>query len=975
MPDVGISLAAKQTPEQLLGLALAKRSAADHAGALAIYAEIRGNHPDGLAPYIGEVQVLRDLGRTEEAEALLVETVARFPAELAPVIERARSAQQRGDMAEAGRRWANVRIRAPGHVAGYAGAAAILREQGRYAEAEAVLRDAMARFPDDVGAAMDYAWIAHRKGNWEEALRRWDDAHARFPQHLTGLTVGAVALRELHRYEEADARLKEAIRRWPNERGPTVEYAWIPCARRDWPEALRRWELVRDQFPEVPESHLRVAMILVDLWRFDDAERVFTEGMQRFPRYADFAIEYARLAYRHNQYDEAGQRFARVREQFPNESAGWIGGAQVLKHLFKLSEADRLLEDAIRRIPGDPAILIEYARVPIAPVVKAERNWEAALARLRMLRDRFPGCQRGLMAAIQILCEGEQLDDAEAWASDAVKRLENDPQLAVAHGNVARERGDWTEATRRFERALERFPGNPNVIAGLGGALTGVGRFDEADRLLEEAIAKFPYHSNLLSEYAQVAARRDDWDRALTRWTNAQQRFPDENHFAHRVFEARLRLADLELARGSVGYQPPADTAPNPPTRQSDDERSRTRQMLLHFESLGGRGLGCEFGIFQRDYGAEPLGLLRWADMPPDKLVEVLRTRFAGVGDPDNTMLFVDREHGRPEYCTQDKRGMMFMRAFIYEDDMPYDRMWSQALRRLKFLRGKLIGDLEAGDKVFVYRITARNLTPDEIDGIWHAVRSYGDSTLLYVRYEDEEHPNGTVEMVKPGLMIGYIDRFKQLPNGDLTAAPPGKSWAEICRKAYTLWSAGEIASGRTVSQASPRVEASKEALPSVGAEGVLSHLQFGRGGNADAYLGRGWSSGEDGFRWMVDDVSEFWMGAAASGPYTMTLDLHPNTEKTAHPAQRVTISVGGTDLYRADLSGPVTCDITIPETVPLSGGRIHIVIQHPDAISPQALTGASDVRHLALAIREARLRRATDPTIGVTLSREALAQ
>src|SRR5436309_528289 len=42
------------------------------------------------------------------------------------------------------------------------------------------------------------------------------------------------------------------------------------------------------------------------------------------------------------------------------------------------------------------------------------------------------------------------------------------------------------------------------------------------------------------------------------------------------------------------------------------------QNLALQFESLGGTGHGCEFGVFQRSLGVEPLGLLRWADLGPD---------------------------------------------------------------------------------------------------------------------------------------------------------------------------------------------------------------------------------------------------------------------------------------------------------------------------------------------------------------------
>jgi hypothetical protein len=182
--------------------------------------------------------------------------------------------------------------------------------------------------------------------------------------------------------------------------------------------------------------------------------------------------------------------------------------------------------------------------------------------------------------------------------------------------------------------------------------------------------------------------------------------------------------------------------------------------------------------------------LLRWAGMPHDGLVFVLENRFKGVGDPEHTKLFINREISRPEYATVDRRGFMYMRAFIYEDQITYDRMWQQALRRLRYLKEKLIADLEEGSKIFVYRRTDRNLTDAELRQLHSAMRRYGDNTLLYVRFQDDAHPNGTVEWGAPGLLIGYIDRFKISPTGQLAANPPSASWMAVCKNAYAKWRA-----------------------------------------------------------------------------------------------------------------------------------------------------------------------------------------
>src|ERR1700761_1738697 len=93
------------------------------------------------------------------------------------------------------------------------------------------------------------------------------------------------------------------------------------------------------------------------------------------------------------------------------------------------------------------------------------------------------------------------------------------------------------------------------------------------------------------------------------------------------------------------------------PTRPADLVSLSDHDVALRFESLGGTGHGCEFGLFQRHFGAEPLGLLRWADTPVDLLIKALESRFEGVGAPDNTILFAPEDG--TEWWTRDKRFWM----------------------------------------------------------------------------------------------------------------------------------------------------------------------------------------------------------------------------------------------------------------------------------------------------------------------------
>jgi len=64
------------------------------------------------------------------------------------------------------------------------------------------------------------------------------------------------------------------------------------------------------------------------------------------------------------------------------------------------------------------------------------------------------------------------------------------------------------------------------------------------------------------------------------------------------------------------------------------------------------------------------------------------------------------------------------------------------------------------------------------------ALNRYGDATLLWVVPAERHRPAGTVEVVMPGLLRGYMDRFAPDENAHNLSFD---GWLQVCTNALVL--------------------------------------------------------------------------------------------------------------------------------------------------------------------------------------------
>jgi len=229
----------------------------------------------------------------------------------------------------------------------------------------------LARNPHSPALLHQYVRNAAERQDWPEALRRADLFANRAPRSPYAWLARVDVLRRTRREEEAVAMLRQALRRMPKD--PDILAAWANEAvrQKDWAEAARRYERVRRRDPARLDGYEAGASALVEDGRADEAEAVIAEGRRRLRTEWTWMMlrASARVADRLGNHDEAIRRWEALRDQYPDQPAGFLEGAEALARAGRGEDAAALILQARDFFPGNTTIAAAAARLvpPEAP--------------------------------------------------------------------------------------------------------------------------------------------------------------------------------------------------------------------------------------------------------------------------------------------------------------------------------------------------------------------------------------------------------------------------------------------------------------------------------------------------------------------------------------------------------------------------------------------------------------------------------
>jgi tetratricopeptide (TPR) repeat protein len=286
--------------------------------------------PNAIVEANETLDILCAIKRFDEAEALMRERQKRFPGDRFPMEGLAKIAETRGDLETALERWQAVRDRATEHAHGYYGCARCLLALGRLSEAEVECDKSIRRGPEQLDAWVVRGLASDRREDWEESIARWTkltESH----RFTAGFARAANAMAQLGRIDEAEGYLAEPARLYAGDLEICVMHAQLAQRRGDLTAASARWAVVRRGNPDFQAGYFDGARCLIEADRYDEADTLLREAIERFPDQIWPARDHARAAHSRGDTREAAIRWASFHALFPGEDAGFTPDEAALK--------------------------------------------------------------------------------------------------------------------------------------------------------------------------------------------------------------------------------------------------------------------------------------------------------------------------------------------------------------------------------------------------------------------------------------------------------------------------------------------------------------------------------------------------------------------------------------------------------------------------------------------------------------------
>lgn len=510
--------------------------------ALGKSAKICLEYPDQPQGYHRGARAAMELGLFALAEQFILSGIEKVADAIELYVAYAEAAIRTRRYAEGDARWQAVREKFPHMPQGYARGAAACLDQMQFEEAEKLCLEGMKIAPKYADCWNMYAECMMRQRRFPEALERWETAREKFPKIPAPYARAACACLEMNWYGDAEEFCKKGMQNASGWSDCWNMHAEIALKKRQYEEALERFNTCKERFPTQPEAYRRSVYILLDTYKFEKAESLCRRGLEASPYRIDLWACHMDVALRMRQYEAARIRAQEMRSRFPRHSLSYSKEAYLEMDLGRLDEAESICALGMRIAPYSLDSYIAWAEIAMrrGDYPEAASRWDT----IRIMAEFHPiGYAKGARnASLE-----DKLEEAEEIARLGISKTPYSIDSWIQLAEIAMRKRDFQSARQRWRDIRERFP--HAAIGYTRGAANEIelGYFGKANRLCTDGKANAPYSPESWKMSIEIAARREDHDEVIERCKLCRTRFalvPSGYTCAARAYASRGEFAD-----------------------------------------------------------------------------------------------------------------------------------------------------------------------------------------------------------------------------------------------------------------------------------------------------------------------------------------------------------------------------------------------------------------------------------------------
>ena len=443
------------------------------------------------------------LGKPEDAQKRLEQTLEKFPGEMNASVMLARMKLSQKDLAGA----------------------------------EAVLKEAAARAPRSPEPAVALSDFYLAQGRTSEAEQQLARALEVDPNHGPALLRLAELRLRAGRKDEA-AGIFKRLSSVP-DKSYRPAYALFLLSEGRAAEGIAELERLHQADPSDRNVRSRLVAAYVAANRAADAQQVLDEAIKRNARDVHALLQRGALLIRAGKWPEAEQDLLKVLRLDPESAEAHYHLAAVRRGQGEAATAKQELAEAVRL---NPSLLA--ARLELASALLREKSAQAALD----LLDQAPATQKTDINFIVTRNSALMALGDLAKAREGVKQglgIARTSELLTQDGNLRLLAKDFAGARKSLEEALERNPENVAALDLLASSFL-------VEKQSEAALARIRKHAEAHPQSAPIQFFAGEWFLKAGRTAEARGAFVAAKTADPKATQPALRLAQMDAAEGKL---------------------------------------------------------------------------------------------------------------------------------------------------------------------------------------------------------------------------------------------------------------------------------------------------------------------------------------------------------------------------------------------------------------------------------------